>query len=69
MRHTDFAMKLKRGGKRKGAGRKPLSEAEKRITRSVNLEKCAWQNLDEKAAAKGLSASYIVNQWAKRLRF
>lgn len=57
-----------RGGKREGAGRKPLSASQKRITRSVNLEGDAWHKLDAKAVAEGVSASEIVNRWAKRLR-
>lgn len=61
-------MKPTRGGKREGAGRKPLSASQKRITRSVNLEGDAWHKLDAKAAAEGVSASEIVNRWAKRLR-
>ena len=59
---------VKRGGKREGAGRKPLSESEKRITRSVNLEGKAWDNLEAKAQAEEMSVSAIVNRWAKKLK-
>jgi hypothetical protein len=34
----------------------------------VNLEGDAWDKLDAKATAEGVSASEIVNRWAKRLR-
>ena len=61
-------MKPTRGGKREGAGRKLLSESEKRITRSVNLEGKAWDNLEAKAQAEGMSVSAIVNRWAKKLK-
>jgi hypothetical protein len=57
-----------RGGKREGAGRKPLSASEKRITKSVNLEGDAWIKIYAKASLEGVSASEIVNRWAKRLR-
>jgi hypothetical protein len=56
-----------RGGKREGAGRK-LSGREKRDTRSLNLEPSAWSKIDAKAAANDMSASDLVNGWAKRLR-
>lgn len=61
-------MKPTRGGKREGAGRKPLSKSEKRITRSVNLEGKAWDNLKAKAQAEVISVSAIVNRWAKKLK-
>lgn len=61
-------MKPTRGGKREGAGRKPLSDSKKRITRSVNLEAKAWDNLEAKAQAEEMSVSAIVNRWAKKLK-
>jgi len=40
-------MPMKRGGKRKGAGRKPGSgEGRKAITRSVSMEPETWDKLD-----------------------
>lgn len=58
----------KRGGKREGAGRKPLSADLKRITGSVNLEQAAWDKLKAKASQSKASVSEIINRWAKRLK-
>ena len=56
------------GGKRDGAGRKPIQQSKKRITRSVNLERDAWDKLSAKATKEGISVSELVNRWAKRIK-
>lgn len=55
------------GGKRPGAGRKPLATGRK-ITRSVNLHPDNWARLDAAAAAKGVSVSAMVNEWAGKIK-
>ncbi len=37
----------KRGGARKGAGRKPLPEGMRRVSRSINLPEAMWEWIDE----------------------
>ena len=50
-----------RGGKRKGAGRKPRSEPLKGVT--VKLEDEAVDKLNAICKATGLSQSKLVAQW------
>lgn len=61
-------MKAKhRGGKRKGAGRKPLPENGRRVNKSVALTLPAWERVECRAAAKGVSRNDVIQRWAERL--
>jgi hypothetical protein len=60
-------MKTKRGGKRKGAGRKALPEGKKRINKSVAITAPAWERVECRAAAKGVSRNDVIQAWAERL--
>jgi len=55
------------GGTRNNSGRKPLGLA-KRVTRSINLTRDAWANLDLAAHNRGISASELCNRWATKLK-
>lgn len=57
----------KRGGKRKGAGRKPTDPAKKRHNRSVALTLGAWERIECRAAALRKSRNDIIQRWAERL--
>jgi hypothetical protein len=58
---------MKRGGKRKGAGRKPTDPATKRHNRSVALTLAAWERIESRAAASGRSRNDVIQRWAERL--
>ncbi len=57
----------KRGGKRKGAGRKPADPAKKRHNKSVALTLPAWERIECRAAASGRSRNDVIQRWAERL--
>lgn len=40
-------MKMNRGGARAGAGRKPLPEGEKVVSKSVSMRREVWSRIDE----------------------
>lgn len=61
-----MAEKPTRGGARKGAGRKPTGR--KGVSLTVNISPESKANIEAKAASKGLSASALVDAWAKRLK-
>jgi hypothetical protein len=60
-------MKPKRGGKRKGAGRKPIDPAKKRHTRPVALNDNAWERISDRAAYTGRTTNDVIQRWAERL--
>lgn len=48
---------MSRGGKREGAGRKPVSPDEKNVTVALSLPPAVVESLDAYAQSKGLSRS------------
>lgn len=57
----------RRGGARKGAGRKPIALEKKRHNKSVAITQAAWNNIEARAAAKGVSRNDVIQRWAERL--
>ncbi len=55
-----------RGGKRKGAGRKPCSEAREPITVRIKPEHA--EKFRKLCTAKGRSQSEQITEWIKRAR-
>lgn len=55
-----------RGGKRKGAGRKPRSEAREALT--VRIEPAYAEKFRKLCAAKGRSQAQQITEWIKRAR-
>ena len=56
-----------RGGKRKGAGRKPRSEAREAITVRVDPEHA--EKFRKLCTAKGCSQAAQIAEWIKHARF
>lgn len=56
-----------RGGARKGAGRKPKPADERRENKSVALTTPAWERIEARASAKGVSRNDVIQRWAERL--
>ena len=54
-------IKMKHGGKRKGAGRKPLPTAKKTV--SVKLDPAEIDRLNEICAAKQISQAGQISAW------
>jgi hypothetical protein len=54
------------GGARKGAGRKPAEVKKVNLTVSISPE--AKARIEAKASAKDVSASAIVDAWARKLK-
>lgn len=52
-----------RGGPGRGQGRKPLPWDKKKHTKSVCLSLAAWERIELRAAATGLSRSEVVERW------
>ena len=50
-----------KGGKREGAGRKPLAE-ERRTSRSIKFSSAEWEQVQERAKQEGISASEYVRR-------
>lgn len=57
-----------RGGKRKGAGRKPLDPTDKPEAVTIKAHPLAVARFKAWCAAKGLSHREAFEAWAKRLR-
>ncbi len=60
-------MKPKRGGKRKGAGRKPKNVNDRRQNKSVALTPPAWDRIELRAIAKGVSRNDVIQKWADHI--
>lgn len=55
-----------RGGKRPGAGRKPI-EGSRRALLSVRVTEEAKQKVENTAAGRGITPGELVQEWAERL--
>jgi len=58
---------MSHGGKRKGAGRKPIEPEKRKKSRTITLSRKAWERIDCRAAAMGRSRNETIQRWAERL--
>lgn len=56
------------GGKRPGAGRKPLGTEKREIKIQCRITKTADKKLSRAAVKSGTSKSSLINDWAETLR-